>query len=431
VTAARNKRARPAGTTDVVVIGAGHAGLAASYCLSERSIDHVVLDRGEVANSWRKERWDSLTLLTPNWQSRLPGFGYSGDDPDGFMSMQDVIGFIEDYADFAAAPVRTDAAVTSVRMNGDGYRVTSNAGEWRCRVLVVASGACNVAVIPQVAEDLPAGIDTLIPQHYRGPGQLQPGGVLVVGASATGLQLADEIQRAGHEVTIAVGEHVRMPRTYRGRDIQYWLDAAGILDERYDELDDIVRARRLPSPQLVGSHDPAILDLNRMSDNGARLVGRLMGVRDGVAQFSGSLRNVCALADLKMNRMLDTIDEWAAASAGSSAYDPPERFEPTRIDASPALTLSLDDGAIRTVVWATGFRPDYDWLDVPVLDGKGHIRHDGGVVEAPGMYVVGLPVLRRRKSSFIHGTEDDIRDLTPHLAAYLDKQAGQRIGTSP
>jgi putative flavoprotein involved in K+ transport len=428
VTAVRHNHIRLAGTTDVVVVGAGHAGLAMSYCLSERSIEHIVLERGEVANSWRKERWDSLTLLTPNWLSRLPGFSYSGDDPHGFMSMPELIGFIEDYAGFTSAPVRTNTAVTSVHKDGDGYSVTSNAGEWRCRVLVVASGACNVPVIPAVAEGVPAGINTLTPHQYRGPDQLEHGGVLIVGASATGLQLADEIQRAAHEVTIAVGEHVRMPRSYRGRDIQVWLDAAGILDERYDEVDDIVRARRLPSPQLVGSHEPTILDLNRMSDNGARLVGRLMGVRDGVAQFSGSLRNVCALADLKMGRMLDTIDEWAATRPDSSEFDPPERFEPTRVDASPDLTLSLNDGAIRTIIWATGFRPDYSWLDVPVLDRKGYIRHDGGIAEAPGMYVVGLPVLRRRKSSFIHGTEDDVRDLTSHLAGYLNDQAGQGIG---
>jgi len=420
VTDAGRDRFRPAGTIDVVVIGAGHAGLATSYCLSERSIEHVVLERGEVANSWRKERWDSLTLLTPNWQSTLPGFRYSGDDPDGFMSMPEVIRFISDYADFSAAPVRTNTAVTSVRLNGDGYQVTTNEGTWRCRSLVIASGACNVAVTPAVADAIPATINTLTPHEYHGPEQIEAGGVLVVGASATGMQLADEIQRAGHDITIAVGEHVRMPRTYRGRDIQFWLDAAGILNERYDEVDDIVRARRLPSPQLVGAHEPAMLDLNNLTDNGAKLVGRLMGVRDGVAQFSGSLRNVCALADLKMHRMLDTMDEWAATSPQASQFEAIERYERTRVDASADLTLSLKDGAIRTIVWATGFRPDYSWLDVPVLDRKGRIRHDGGVAESPGMYVVGLPVLRRRKSSFIHGTEDDVRDLTSHLADYLD-----------
>lgn len=419
----RHNNARVAGATDVVVIGAGHAGLATSYCLSERSIDHVVFERGEVANSWRKERWDSLKLLTPNWQSRLPGFGYTGNDPDGFMSMPEVIDFIQTYADYSGAPVQTNTKVTSVRQIDGGYRVSTDSGDVQAKSVVIASGACNIAVTPKVAESMPADIRSLSPHQYRGPRQLEPGGVLIVGASATGLQLADEIQRAGHDVTIAAGEHVRMPRTYRGRDIQFWLDRVGILNERYDEVDDVVRARGLPSPQLVGSRDKKMLDLNSLSDKGVRVAGRLMGVNNGTAQFSGSLTNICALADLKMNRMLDAIDKWISCSALDSTFAPVERFDATRIDASPTLTMNLADGSIRTVIWATGFRPDYSWLDVPVLDRKGRMRHDGGVVDAPGMYVVGLPVLRRRKSSFIHGIEDDVRDLTAHLHMHLQNNA--------
>jgi len=414
----RQKNVRSAGATDVVVIGAGHAGLATSYCLNERSIDHVVLERGEVANSWRKERWDSLKLLTPNWQSRLPGFRYAGDDPDGFMSMPEVVDFIQAYADFSSAPVKTNTTVTSVRQNEDGYRVETDSGQWQAKSVVIASGACNVAAKPKVADSVPADITSLTPHLYRGPEQLDVGGVLVVGASATGLQLADEIGRAGHDVTIAVGEHVRMPRTYRGHDIQVWLERTGILNECYDEVDDVVRARGLPSPQLIGSSDRKMLDLNHLIDNGVRLAGRLMGVNDGIAQFSGSLRNVCALADLKMNRLLGTIDNWIETHP--VLCDAPERLDDTQTDDSPTLSVDLNDGSIRTIIWATGFRPDYSWLDVPVLDRKGRIRHDGGVVDAPGMYVVGLPVLRRRKSSFIHGVEDDVRDLTRHLHSYLD-----------
>jgi putative flavoprotein involved in K+ transport len=411
-------RVRFAGTTDVVVIGAGHAGLAASYCLNEQSIDHVVLERGEVANSWRNERWDSLKLLTPNWQSRLPGFSYSGDDPDGFMSMPEVIDFIEGYASFSGAPVRTQTTVTSVKPADDGYQVVTDKGTWKTKAVVLASGACNTASVPRVAESLPSNIAQLTSQDYRNPSQVREGGVLVVGASATGLQLADELQCAGHDVTIAVGEHVRIPRTYRGHDIQFWMLRTGIMNERYDEIDDIVRARGLPSPQLVGSQEPGMLDLNYLVGNGAKIVGRLMGVNNGIAQFSGSLRNVAALADLKMNRLLDAIDGWVLRN--SVLCDAPQRFDATRIDASPTLTLNLDDGAIGTVIWATGYRPDYSWLDVPVLDRKGRLKHDGGVVDVPGMYVLGLPMMRRRKSSFIHGIEDDARDITSHLASFLD-----------
>ncbi len=423
-----SNRSRSAGTTDVIVIGAGHAGLAASYCMNEQSIDHVVLERGEIANSWRKERWDSLKLLTPNWQSRLPGFRYSGDSPDNFMSMPEVIDFIEGYAQFSGAPVRTHTTVTSVRPNADGYRVETDKGVWQTRAVVIASGACNIANKPGVANDLPAGVRSLTPQEYRNPANLEPGGVLVVGASATGLQLADEIRQAGHEVIIATGEHVRMPRRYRGHDIQFWLDRTELLNQRYDEVDDVNRARGLPSPQLVGSNEMAILDLNRLSDNGVKIAGRLMGVRDGVAQFSGSLRNVCALADLKMNRFLDGIDAWVLRN--SVLCDAPERLDATRVDESPTLALDFLKSNVRTVIWATGFRPDYSWLDVPVLDRKGRLQHDGGVVDAPGLYVLGLPVLRRRKSSFIHGVEDDARDITQHLANYLEAGAYARTAVA-
>lgn len=415
-----------AGAVDAVVIGAGHAGLAVSHCLTERAIDHVVLERGEIANSWRRERWDSLTLLTPNWQSRLPAFSYSGDDPDGFMTMPEVIDFIENYAQHNGAPVRAQTTVRSVRQVSDHYRIETDQGVCEAPAVVLASGACNVPVVPAAAADLPDHIATVTPHDYRNPDQLDDGGVLVVGASATGLQLADEIHRSGRPVTIAVGEHVRMPRIYRGRDIQWWMDAAGILDESIEDIDDIVRARNLPSPQLVGSRDRQILDLNAMTAAGVKLIGRLMSVDNGVARFSGSLRNVCALADLKMNRLLDTIDEWAAASPGAAGFDPPERFERTRVEESPPLSIGLAAGDIRTVLWATGFRPDYSWLDVPVLDRKGRIRHDEGVVEAPGLFVLGLPFLRRRKSSFIHGTEDDARHITEHLTAHLQARSRRR-----
>lgn len=416
----RRSNGRPASNIDVVVIGAGHAGLAFSHCLAESAIEHVVLERGEIANSWRHERWDSLTLLTPNWQSTVPGFKYSGDDPDGFMTVPEVIDFIDEYATVSAAPVKTNTEVTSVRCDDNDYRVSTDDAEWCCRSVVIASGACNIPVVPAVGDDVPAGIQSITPHQYHSPDQLEAGGVMVVGASATGLQLAEEIHGSGRPVTIAVGEHVRMPRIYRGRDILWWLDRVGISDERYDELDDIVRARSLPSPQLVGTREKITLDLNSMTEIGVKLFGRLMGFNEGTAQFSGSLRNVCALADLKMDRMLDNIDEWVEENADASSFDPPHRFEPTRVDESPSLTLDLGKEDIRTILWATGFRPDYSWLEVPVLDHKGFIKHDGGVAESPGLYVIGLPVLRRRKSSFIHGVEDDARDLHQHLTNFLD-----------
>ncbi|NCF82704.1 MAG: NAD(P)-binding domain-containing protein, partial [Proteobacteria bacterium] len=300
-----------------------------SRCLAERSIDHVVLERGEVANTWKTERWDTLTLLTPNWQSRLPGYGYEGDDPDGYRAMPETIAFIERYAHVISAPVQTHTKVTSVRLSNGGYQVVTDQGEWQCRTVVLATGACNIPNVPAVAEAVPPAINTLTPTEYRNPDQLEEGGVLVVGAAATGIQFADEIHRSGRPVTLSAGEHIRAPRVYRGRDIEWWMDAAGILGERYDEVDDINRARSVPSLQLTGSPERRMTDLNSLTDIGVTLIGRLAGINDGKAQFSGSLRNLCAMSDLKMNRMLNTIDEWATENGLDDEVDPPHRYEPT------------------------------------------------------------------------------------------------------
>jgi putative flavoprotein involved in K+ transport len=409
-----------AGAVDVLVIGAGQSGLAMSRLLSSRAIDHVVLERGEVANSWAQERWDSLKLLTPNWLSRLPGYHYPGPDPDGYMSMSEVIDFIKGYAELSRAPVVTGTRVSSVRAGSFGFDVRTNRGRWRAKAVVIASGAFNVPVIPGIAPAIPASIRQLTPNRYRNPGDLADGGVMIVGASATGLQLAAEIQASGRQVTLCVGEHVRMPRVYRGKDIQYWMLATGLLDEGLDDIDDIERGRGLPSPQLIGSDDRRTLDLNALGKAGVHIVGRLAGIRDGRAQFSGGLRNTCKMADLKMNRLLDGIDAWLdQCGAGENAH-PVERYAPTAVPEKPRMGMDLRRGEIESVIWATGFRPDHAYLDIPVFDRKGRIRHDGGVVDFPGLYLLGLPFLRRRKSSFIHGAEDDARDLSEHLASYLD-----------
>jgi hypothetical protein len=306
-----------------------------------------VLERGEVANSWRRERWDSLRLLTPNWQSRLPGLRYEGQDPDGYMTAGEVTEFIERFAAVSRAPVRTGENVTSVRRDGDGYLVTATGGEIACRAVVIASGACNRPSVPSFSGEVPASV------------------------------------------------------------------------EQFTPFEDLTRARRLPSPQLVGTRERATLDLNVLTAMGVELVGRWAMVRDGRALFSGGLRNMFSLADLKLRRLLDAFDEWALTSGRDAEFSPPERLEPTRVPESSRLQLDLGSGEIRSIVWTTGFRPEYGWLDVPVVDAKGHLEHEGGVVGTPGLYALGLPVLRRRRSTFICGIEDDAREVTDHLAGYL------------
>ncbi len=378
-----------------------------------------MLERGELANSWRYERWDSLRLLTPNWQSRLPGFDYEGPEPDGYMTAADVVELIGRFAVHARSPVRTGTEVRSVRRTDDGYRLATSQGEILSRTVVIATGACNRPVVPAFAEAVPPGLEQLTPFEYRNPSRLPDGGVLVVGASATGVQLASELSQSGRPVVLSVGEHVRLPRTYRGRDVLWWMDASGVWDQRYDEVDDLTRARRLPSPQLVGTPERLTLDLNALTAMGVELVGRWAAVRDGRALFSGGLRNVCSLADLKMERLLDVFDEWDHTDGGDPGAASPERFEPTAVPQSARMELDLRSGEIETIVWATGFRPEYQWLDVPVVDAKGQLRHEGGAVDSPGLYALGLPVLRRRKSTFIHGIEDDAREVIDQLSGYL------------
>jgi putative flavoprotein involved in K+ transport len=410
-------------STTAIIIGAGHSGLAMSRHLTARSIDHVVLERGEVANSWRTERWDSLRLLTPNWQSRLPGHAYAGADQDGFMTMSEVVHFLQHYAELSRAPVISGVRVTRVRQNEEGYELSTSQGAWRCHQLVIASGACNLASVPPMSAGLAAKVASLTPMQYRRPDLLPDGGVMIVGASASGVQLAREIQAAGRRVVLSVGEHVRMPRTYRGRDIQWWMDVTGAMDLRYDAVEGIERARRLPSPQLVGTPERTAVDLNSLRQAGVELVGRLAGLWDGKAQFSGSLANVCALADLKMNRLLAGIDAWVTANGLDEEFAARHRDGPTVVDTEPKLSLDLVAAGITSVIWATGYRPDYSWLDVPVLDRHGRIRHEGGIAAAPGMYVMGLPFMRRRKSSFIDGAAGDAADLAAHLHQSLDRAA--------
>ena len=403
-----------------------------SRVLTEHCIDHVVLERGEVANSWRKERWDSLRLLTPNWLSRLPGYAYEGSDPDGFMNLPEVVGFIAGFAAETSTPVRTHTTVTSVSRIEGGYRVATDRGEIRCRSVVLATGASNNPRVPDLHRAVPPTVRCLTTFEYRNPDHLPAGGVLIVGAAATGVQLADEIHRSGRPVTLCVGEHVRLPRSYRGRDILWWMENSGVWNQRYDQIEDLERARRLPSPQLVGTSEHSTLDLNTLSGAGIEIVGKLAAVRDGRALFSGGLANQFALADLKMDRLLDTFDAWARDSQVDTEVGPVERFAPTRAPSSTRLSLDLRSGEIRTLVWATGYRPDYRWLNVPVLTHKGELRHDGGVVtEAPGLYALGLPVLRRRKSTFINGAEADARDLAQHLAGYLAGCGGPGLSPSP
>jgi putative flavoprotein involved in K+ transport len=407
----------------VVIVGAGPAGLAMSHHLTGAGIDHVVLERGAVANSWRTERWDSLRLLTPAWMTELPGHR-AGGDPDGFMTAQETVAFLDEYRNWFETPVLTDVAVTSVRRTTIGFDVTTDAGEWQCDAVVAATGASSEPRVPALAADLPTRVDQVTALEYRRPSQLDPDReILVVGASASGVQLADELQRSGRAVTIAVGEHVRLPRSYRGRDIYRWMDAIGQLDERYDEVEDVERARRHASVQLVGSVEHADLDLHTLNASGVRVVGRLAAIKGGKAQCSGALANLVANADLKQARLLAHIDEFVDTHGLADDVGLAIAPEPTQLPTAPT-ELPLD--AFSTVIWATGYRPQYSWLDPATLDHRRRVAHDGGVARLPGLYVLGLPFLRHRRSNLIAGVGRDAGELFVHLRAYLDDAARER-----
>jgi putative flavoprotein involved in K+ transport len=405
----------------VVVIGAGPAGLAMSHHLVGAGIDHVVLERSEVAASWRTERWESLRLLTPNWMTRLPGYSYEGDDPDGFMAASEVVGFLDAYRASFDPPVLVGVTVEEVRAVDDGFRVATDQGPWTCAVVVVATGASSTPHVPALARDLPDDLEQVRALDYRRPDQFdREGEILVVGASASGVQIAEELLRDGRSVTVAVGEHIRLPRSYRGRDIYWWLWAIGQLDERYDSVTDIDRARRHASVQLVGAPDHHTLDLNRLRAQGARLVGRLARVTGERAQFSGGLGAVVRNSDLKQDRLLDRIDEFVAAGGTQEEVGPAIRPDATELGDVPT---EVDLTPFRTVVWATGYRPSFAWLDRAALDARGRFAHDGGVARLPGLFLLGLPFLRRRRSNLIAGVGDDAADLLVHVRAHLDRRA--------
>jgi len=406
--------------TDTIIIGGGQAGLAMSRCLTDEGIDHIVLERGRVAERWRSERWDSLRLLSPKWHTRLPGFRYQGTDRDGFMTMPEIISYFERYAKSFSAPLQDETTVLGVERAESGYRVRTDQGDWEAPTVVVATGHCDMPFVPKAAGALSSRVHQVVPSHYKNPGQLPNGGVLVVGASASGIQLAQEIHCSGRPVTLAVGRHTRMPRRYRGRDISWWLEASGILDERADRAFNLESARRQPSLQLVGTPDHRTLDLAILQEQGVRLAGRVDSIDGMRVRFCDDLQSNIDTAEHKLDRVLERIDAFVDETL--MAADAPDRRPPI-VESEAPTELELRDAGISSVLWATGYRRRYPWLNVPVLNIRGEIIHDGGVTPAAGLYALGLNFQRTRKSSFIDGVGDDARVVAQHITQRFDRSS--------
>ena len=402
--------------TSVVVIGAGQAGLAVSNLLTAASVDHVVLDRGRVAESWRSRRWDSLRLLTPNWMTRLPDWSYHGPDPAGFMTAASVATLLDDYAESFNAPVVSDTEVLSVRGCGDGFVVVTTAATWHAASVVIATGHCAEPRVAGFAADLDPAILQITPDRYRNPTDVPDGQVLVVGASATGVQLADELRAAGRDVLLAVGRHTRVPRRYRGMDIMWWLDSLGVLDQLADPAD----APRAPerSLQLVGSDSAREVDLDSLAQRGVELVGRVTPIDRTTLRAADDLAGTRADADAKLDRLLRRIDDFAAATGLDSELEPASRPAPAAPIVSPSReSLTLGTTGISTVLWATGYRRRYPWLHLPVVDVRGEIAHVQGRTAVTGLMVVGMAWQSRRKSTFLDGARHDARLVVDHLLA--------------
>ncbi|HXD24634.1 MAG TPA: NAD(P)-binding domain-containing protein [Propionibacteriaceae bacterium] len=420
---------------DTVIVGAGHAGLAVSRLLTDAGRDHVVLDRGGVAERWRSERWDSLHLLTPNWMTRLPGWCYAGPDPDGYLSAGELVQHLERYAASFRAPVVFNTPVVEIsetrRPGCAGFSVITGSGPWHARHVVVATGPHGRPYVPSGLSDISSRVEVLTASSYRNPDTLPPGGVLVVGASASGVQIADELRRAGREVTIAVGRHTRMPRRYRGMDSFWWLEATGRLARTIDQMPDIAAARQENSLQLIGRTEAHLrgsdLDLQTLQDRGVHLLGRLEGVVGTDALFRDDLSQRVAEADRKMHHVLDTVDEYIDKAGLNREVLPALRPGAVTVPA-PVTRLNLAAENIRTVIVAAGYRPDHRWLQVPVLEPDGSIRQHRGVTPAPGLYVVGQYFQHRRDSGFIDGVRHDARYVVDHL---LGRGDGDRRFAAP
>jgi putative flavoprotein involved in K+ transport len=397
----------------VVIVGGGQAGLAVSQRLTGAGVEHVVLERGQVAERWRSRGWASLRMLTPNWMNELPGWPVPNADPDGFLPARAFGDLLGRYAASFGAPVAERVRVRSVTRRDGRYQVLTDAGSWDAGAVVVATGACATPAVPELAAGLDRRVLQLTAEGYRGPADVPAGTVLVVGASATGVQLADELAAAGRDVVLSVGRHTRVPRRYRGRDIMWWLDAMGSFERTSGPRE------HAPSLQLVGSRWRAV-DLPALLDRGVHPVGRLVAADGRAFTFADDLAQTSAAADARLLRLLDRIDRFAAQAGLHGRVGRPERRTGSLARLSPTAPAEFRGRRIRSVVWATGYRRDYPWLHVPVLDGRGEIVHERGRTAAPGLLVAGLGPYARHVPSFVRSAGAEAELVVHHLLAQRD-----------
>jgi putative flavoprotein involved in K+ transport len=415
-------------TVDTLVVGAGQAGVAMSEHLSRLGISHLVLERDRIAERWRTGRWDSLVANGPAWHDRFPGMEFDDLDPDAFASKDRVADYFEAYARKFNAPIRTGVEVKKVVRNAGrpGFKVETSDGVIEARRVVVATGPFQRPVIPPIAPKT----DRFVQIHsadYRNPAQLPAGAVLVVGAGSSGVQIAEELMRSGKQVYLSVGPHDRPPRAYRNRDFCWWLGVLGLWD-----VETVVPGREHVTIAVSGARGGHTVDFRRLAHQGMTLVGLTKAFDGGVVTFESDLGTNLANGDANYLSLLDAADAYVARNGLDLPEEPAAREVPPDPECvkNPLLSLDLVEAGVTSIIWATGYANEYDWLQVNAFDAKGKPKHQRGVSAEPGIYFVGLPWLSRRGSSFIWGVWHDAKHVAGHIAtqaSYLAyRDASQR-----
>lgn len=405
----------------VAVVGGGQAGLSASWFLSRDGVDHVVLESVGAAHEWADTRWDSFTLVTPNWQCRLPGYAYDGDDPDGFMTRDEVVAWLGGYAATFSPPLREGCTVTSMVREADGYLLVVDGAEgtetWSADAVVVATGGYHLPVVPAWAHALDPRITQLESAAYKNPEGLPEGGVLVVGTGQSGTQIAEDLHLAGRQVHLSVGDAPRVARRYRGRDCMTWLSDMGLYRAAVAEYPGGRAAREKTNHYVTGRDGGRDIDLRAFAAQGMRLYGRLQDGHGTTLSFRPTLRASLDAADAVYNSILGDIDRWVEREGVPAP--PASRYEPVWTPADEPVSLDLEAEGVTSVVWAIGYRPDYRWAKVGVFDGTGRPVHNRGVTASPGLYFLGIPWLHTWGSGRFLGIAQDAEHVAGQVVAAL------------
>jgi putative flavoprotein involved in K+ transport len=399
----------------VVIVGGGQAGLAVSWHLTQDRIAHVVLERDTLMHNWTDSRWDTFCLVTPNWQCQLPGYHYTGADPDGFMVRKEIVDWLAGYVASFKPPVRERTAVTSVRSGPLGFEVRTGDETFLAEQVVVATGGYHTPAVPRMGERVPDRVVQVHSSRYRNPDALPDGPVLVVGTGQSGAQIAEDLLIAGRSVHLAVGQAPRFARRYRGRDVIAWMQDTGHYDKPVTDKPVEERTQDRTNHYVTGRDGGRDIDLRRFATEGMTLHGRLRDIRGGHANFADDLERNLDAADEVYNGINELIDKHIAAN-GVETAEGPSRYHPVwRPYGYRGSRLPVED--LAAIVWATGFTRDYRWLHAPVFDGAGHPQHVRGVTPVPGLFFVGLPWLHSWGSGRFAGVERDAAYLAQHLRA--------------